>query len=194
MNLKNFYSACALCLFSLGASAQAYFGADFGSTQVDNATGEVTSSLVNAVGGSASATQDSTMSAYKVLVGYTVNDNIQLEAAYFQSSSINLNFAGSSRTGVSYAGSESVKFSGLQYSANLRPSKNTGLNNVYAIVGGHNFTADESITLSAGSVSVASSASKSGFGTLYGLGFDIPMENNVNFRTSVVRYSNVAGV
>lgn len=199
MSIKKSAVACCMLLATASSFAQSlenkiYFGAEIGSSKVDNATGELTSSLVSVLGGSATATQDASMRAFKFLAGYQVNENIDLEGAYISTSSINLNFSGVSSGNVAYSGSQSVKYSGFQYSANLRPNVSTGLNNLYAIVGGHNLTADASLAVRAGNVSVASSASKSGSGTLLGIGYDMPIEKDTNFRFAVTKYSKVAGL
>lgn len=191
----------AAVLFALAASAsfaqtsvgQTYFGFEFGSSKVDDATGTLTTSLVAGLGGSASATQDSSMSTFKALLGYKHSENVDLEVAYLKSSDINLTFAGSTRNSSSYAGTATQSLSGLEFSANLRPDVSTGWNNAFVKLGAHNFTADYSLKVTSGSASIATSGSDSGTGTLYGFGYDYPISSGSNVRIAYTKYSKVAG-
>ena len=79
-----------------------YWGGEFGISKLDDQTGSITSGLVSAVGGAATATQDSNISTFKILGGYRYTENLDLEVAYFQSGTANLNFNGVSRGAVAY--------------------------------------------------------------------------------------------
>jgi len=179
--------------FAQSASGKTYFGLELGSSKVDNATGELTSSLVSSLGGSAAATQDSSIKLFKFLAGYKYSDNIDLEAAYLKSSDVNLTFSGTTRGSVAYAGAATQSISGFEFSTNLRPDVATGWNNAFLKLGVHNFTADYSLRVTSGSASVATSSSDSGSGTLYGFGYDYPMGNGSNIRFAYTKYNKVAG-
>jgi hypothetical protein len=149
--------------------------------------------LVSAVGGAATATQDSTVSTFKILAGYRYTENLDLEAAYFQSGTASLNFNGVSRGAVAYTGSSSLKFSGFEYAANVRPSVASGWNDLYFRVGGHSSKLDTNVSINANAVSASSNTSYSGTGTLYGVGYDQKINETTKVRYSAVKYSKVGG-
>lgn len=190
---------CAAIAVASGAAVaqtavgKAYWGLEVGSSKVENETGSLTSSLVSNLGGSASATEDSNMSAFKILGGYKYSENIDFEGAYFKSSDVNLTFAGTSRNGTSYAGNAAMSVSGFEGSVNLRPSVASGFNNAYLKAGVHSLTSDTSLRLTSGSVSISNSSSQTGTGTLYGLGYDHPIGDGNSLRIQCVKYRDVAG-
>lgn len=192
--MKKVLIATAL-LASLAAHAdqsKTYFGGEFGVSKVDNVTGDLTKNLVNAVGGSATATQDSTVSTFKLVGGYRYTDNVDFELAYFQSSTINLNFNGVASNSVAYTGNANMKFSGFEYATNLRPSVASGWNDLYFRVGGHNSKVDYGLTVT-GNSTISTSQSKSGTGTLYGLGYDQKIDSTTKVRYSAIKYTKVGG-
>lgn len=170
-----------------------YWGGEFGISKLDDSTGTLTSSLVSSVGGAATATQDSTVSTFKILGGYRYTENLDLEAAYFQSNTANLNFNGVSRGSVAYTGNANMKFSGFEYAANVRPSIASGWNDLYFRLGGHSSKMDTSVSITANAVTGASGKSYSGSGTLYGAGYDQKFNETTKIRYSVVKYSKVGG-
>jgi hypothetical protein len=182
-----------LATFSAHADqSKTYFGGEFGVSKVDDATGNLTSSLVSAVGGAATATQDSTVSTFKLVGGYRYTENVDLELAYFQSSTINLNFNGVARNSVAYTGNANMKFSGFEYAANLRPSVASGWNDLYFRVGGHSSKVDYGLTVT-GNSTISTSQSYSGTGTLYGLGYDQRIDGTTKVRYSAIKYTKVGG-
>ncbi len=183
----------ATCASSYAFEAKPYFGVEVGSTKVDNATGPVATSLVNAVGGTATATQNTTVTATKLIGGYKATENVDIEFAYVNSSKLSLNFNGVSSGSVAYAGAIGLKISGFEYALNLRPSVASGFNGAFVKLGGHNFDADITASLSAGSVSVAGKSTLSGSGTLFGVGYDIPLDQNSDVRVSWTKYNKLAG-
>ncbi len=183
-----------LATFSAHADqSKTYFGGEFGMSKVDDATGNLTSSLVSSVGGAATATQDSTVSTFKILGGYRYTDNIDFELAYFQSSTVNLNFNGVSSNSTAYTGNANMKFNGFEYAANLRPSVSTGWNDLYLRVGGHSSKVETSVTVNANAVSASNGTSYSGTGTLYGLGYDHKIDSSMKVRFSAIKYNKVGG-
>ena len=193
-------AAVAVLLSSLGfAHAQSnspekfYGGLEVGRSNVANQTGTLTSSLVSLLGGSASATQGSSINDYRVFGGYKLNENVNFELGYLQTSSLGLNFSGRSSGSVAYTGSAGFKFSGFDYSVLLRPDVATGMNGLFFRLGGHSLksTTDVSVTVSGSSTS--STTSQSGTGTLFGIGYDINIAKNVDLRASVNRLNKLAG-
>ena len=191
-------SILAVALLAVSSStfafeAKPYFGIEVGSTKVDNASGPVAAELVTALGGTATATQNTTITATQLVGGYKATENVDVELAYVNTSKLSLNFSGVSSGSVAYAGAIGMKISGFSYSVNLRPSVSTGFNGAFLKIGGHNFDADLTTSLSAGSVAVASSSTISGSGTLFGVGYDIPLDNASDVRVSWTKYNKVAG-
>jgi hypothetical protein len=173
--------------------SQPYFGFEVGSTKVQDATGSTASSLVSSLGGSAVVTQDSSVQSYKLIGGYKVSENLDLELSYLKTSTLDMNFAGVSGGNVAYSGNVNVKFSGYEYSAIVRPSISSGWNNAYVKLGGHTLDADAGFRVTAGNVNVGTSASVSGTGLLVGVGYDYPVDKNTSLRFAWTRYSDVAG-
>jgi hypothetical protein len=191
-------SILAMALLAVSSStfsfeAKPYFGIEVGSTKVDNASGPVAASFVTAVGGTATATQNTTITATQLVGGYKATENVDVELAYANSSKLSLNFNGVSSGSVAYAGAVGMKISGFSYSVNLRPSVSTGFNGAFLKIGGHNFDADLTTSLSSGSASIASSSTISGSGTLFGIGYDIPLDNASDVRVSWTKYNKIAG-
>jgi hypothetical protein len=194
--MKKIIAIAAASLLALNASAdqsKTYIGGEFGISKVDDATGSATGGLVNAVGGAATATQDSTVSTFKILGGYRHSENVDFELGYFQSSTINLNFNGVARNSVAYTGTETMKFSGIEYATNLHPSVASGWNDLYFRIGGHSSKVETSVSVTANRVSAGSGKSYSGSGTLYGIGYDQKIDATLKVRYAAVKYAKVGG-
>lgn len=194
--MKKILAIAAASFFVVGVHAdqgKAYFGGEFGVAKLEDYTGQLASGLVSAVGGAATATQDSSISTFKVLGGYKYTENFDLEAGYFQSGTANLRFNGVSRNAVAYLGNATMKLSGFEYAANVRPSIASGWNNLYLRVGGHNSKLETSVSVTANAVSASSSKTYSGSGTLYGLGYDQKLNETTNIRYSAVKYNKIGG-
>lgn len=175
------------------ADSKFYAGAEIGSSQLDNETGTLTSALVRAYGGTASATQDASVRDFRIFGGYTVNENLGLELGYLQTSTFGINATGRSSGGVNYAISASAKYSGLDYSAVIRPSVASGYNNFFARIGLTNYTGDVTGSASAGGSTFTSTSSLSGTGEIFGIGYDAKLDNGMSIRTSVNRLTKIAG-
>jgi len=194
------FIAVASLLTSLGA-AQAqgnppekfYGGLEIGRASVANDTGPLTRALVSQVGGSASATQDSSINDYRIFGGYALNENVNFELGYVKTSSLGLNFAGVSGGSSAYTGSASQKFSGFDYSVLLRPNVSTGLNKLFFRVGGHSLKGDLDFTINGPGGTASGSDSRSGTGTLFGIGYDINLAKNIDARVSANRLNRIAG-
>ncbi len=200
MNILFKLAATAAIVTSLGAvQAQSnppekfYAGLEVGHTNVSDSTGALTNGLVSQLGGSASATQDSSINDYRIFGGYKLNENVNFELGYLQTSSLGANFSGRSSGSVAYAGSAASKFAGLDYSVLLRPDVATGMNGLFFRLGGHSLksTSDASITVLGRTTS--SSTNQSGSGTMFGIGYDINIAKNADARVSLNRLNKIAG-
>lgn len=170
-----------------------YGGAELGSSKLDNQTGTVTSSLVRSLGGSASATQDSSVTDYRFFGGYNFDENVGVELGYMQTSKFGMNVVGRSSGGTNYTASISAKYSGFDYSAIFRPSVASGYNNLFARIGFTNYKGESTATASVSSYSSSASSSTSGSGNIYGFGYDAPLNSNMNIRMSLNKLTKIAG-
>jgi hypothetical protein len=189
-------AAAVVTLTSVNAQSldgKFYGGAEFGSSKLSDDTKSGTAALVSAFGGSASATQDSSVSNYRIFGGYKVNENVDLELGYIQTSSFSLNFSGRSGGGVAYTGGISAKVAGYDYSVLLRPSIATSYNNVFFRIGQHHYSTDTSGSISAGGSSASFNDSKSGNGTIFGIGYDATIDKDIDVRLSVNRLAKISG-
>lgn len=185
--------AASLCaITSFAQEAKGYIGAEYGAIRFNNTT-SLASGLVAAVGGSASSVQDTGMGVGRFFGGLVINENISAELGYVLTGNANASFSGVSRTSVSYSGTATQKASGFDYSALIRPSVSTGLNGLFFRVGGHSMTIDTSVTLLTGTSVGVASGKTSGTGSLYGLGYDIELNNKSNIRLGYTAYNSVAG-
>lgn len=193
------FALIATAVFSMGAvnaqtaDSKFYGGAEIGSSKLDNETGTTTSALVRAYGGSASATQDAAVRDFRVFGGYKVNENIDLELGYMQTSNFGMNVTGRSSGGVNYALGISAKYSGVDYTAVIRPSVDSGYNNLFARIGFTNYKGEATGSASAGGSTFTSTSSVSGSGNIYGFGYDAPLNTNMSVRMSVNRLTKIAG-
>jgi hypothetical protein len=167
-----------------------YAGIEAGGAYVQNETSAVASGLVNSLGGSASATQNSTVGVGRIFAGYKVIPNIDLEVGYFSSASDTVNFLGTTGGGTAYSGSIGVTAKGFDYSVLLRPNVATGINNLFLRLGGHSSKLDGTASINGSSAS----ASISGSGYLVGLGYDGVISQNLDWRLGITSYQNLAGV
>jgi hypothetical protein len=182
-------------LLSLGAQAQQkqlYGGAELGSAKLEDATADLNAALVSTVGGSASSTQSKRVGMFKIVGGYRYNEFVDMELAYLQSNSAKINFKGVSSEAVAYNGNGTVKFSGVEYALNLRPSISSGWNNAYFRIGGHNTKLTTKLTIT-GVQTAQADDSTSGAGLLYGVGYDTALDTSTKVRFSAVKYSKLGG-
>jgi hypothetical protein len=183
-----------IAAFSVQAEqSKMYWGGEVGISHLDDQTGAISTGLVNAVGGSASASQDRNVTTFKVVGGYRYTENLDLEVGYFQSATAHMNFNGVSSGAVAYTGNANLNFSGVEYAATLRPSVSSGWNELYFRIGGHTSRLETDISINANAVTGSANKTYSGSGTLYGLGYDQKFNETTKIRYSAVKYSRVGG-
>jgi hypothetical protein len=170
-------------------SSKPYVGVDVGYSRVKDQSSDIGLALVSTVGGSAVVSQDSTAYVGRLFGGYKLSENIDIEVGYMSTNNVTASFSGVSSGSVAYTGSVSVKVSGFDYAALLRPSLSSGYNNFYVKLGGTSYTNKIS-----GSVNgVGISDSTSGMGYQYGLGYDAAINESTSYRVSFTRYDKMAG-
>jgi hypothetical protein len=65
---------------------------------------------------------------------------------------------------------------------------------LFARIGGHSLSVKNEVTLLTGTTSGAASATTSGTGLLYGVGYDGKISDKVDFRVGWTMYNTVAGI
>jgi hypothetical protein len=197
--LRIFISSLAVGTLATSAYAQTansftpYMGAEFGRVNFKNQTG-VATILVNAIGGSASSTQDTGVGVGRLFGGLNFNENFGAELGYITTSNATATFNGVSSGGVAYTGTASQKTDGVDFSALIRPSISTGMNGLFARIGGHSLSIKNTVTIATGAASGASSSTVSGTGALFGIGYDGKISDKIDFRAAVTLYNQVANI
>jgi opacity protein-like surface antigen len=174
------------------AASRFYIGAEYGSATLKDRSGDLAAALVAAVGGTATASQDTSVSVTRLLGGYNVSPNLGIELGYMQSGTVNYRFSGVS--GSAYAGSANISISGMDYTVVLRPSSAPGLNGLFFKLGGHSLTQKLDVAVASGTAAVAGSSSTSGSGVLYGLGYDLKLSSNLDVRFAYTGADKIAGI
>lgn len=150
--------------------------------------------MVGALGGSITSTMDKNVNNIRLIGGMDLNENVAVEIGYMRTTTSALNFSGRSGGGVNYSGNAQAKLSGFDVAAVVRPSVDSGFNNVFATVGVHNYTTKFNSTISAGNVSIAGSSKDSGSGTMFGFGYDYDLGEGYDLRLAAIRLQKVSGV
>ena len=171
-------------------------GIDYGKAKVSDQTTEVAIGLVSVLGGSATTTQSSSISNFRVYGGYDFTENFGAEVGYNNTSNVAYKYsgtAGSTYSNVAYSGAIGLKYTGFDYSALLRPSIASGWNNLFFRVGFHNLEQKASGSVTVSTTTVAYTATQSGSGTLYGVGYDAKISDDLDFRAQYTRMIKIAG-
>lgn len=192
-------SAVILTLASSQAFAESaatnnfYVGVDAGYAKVDTQASKTAQYLANLTGLTTSYTSDDGAFVGRIFAGSNINENISAEIGYFRSSDLTNNYVQARGTA-----NENFRGQGVDFSVLLRPSVSTGLNNLFARVGGHysEVSGDASVTYVGNtySLSASGSSNKSGAGFLVGLGYDLPIDKNISARVGYTYMSDLGGV
>lgn len=182
--------------FAEGFIPKVYGGVEVGYSNLEDQTTDLASQMVDSLGGSAVATQDKYFTEFRIFGGYKLTENIDIELGYMQSSDVKLGVTGT--TGAAYGNNAyTAKFtsaeSGYDYAVLLRPNLSSGLNEYFIKIGGHRY--DTKVT---GSVTVATTVvpfndTTKGSGTLYGVGYDAKIGDDMNARLSLTHYAKISG-
>ena len=197
--LKSAIAAAALGLCAISSFAQNtmttpgfYGGVEAGMGLVKDTTKEAAGAFVRGLGGAANVTQDSSVYTGRLFGGYQINENFSAELGYNQSTKITTNISGVSGGAVAYTGTVNIAYSGFDYSVLVRPSVSTGANGAFFRLGGHSLT--QTADLSVTAVSTASvSLNRSGTGTLWGVGYDLPTNQTSTVRIAYTSFDKIAG-
>lgn len=169
-----------------------YGGVELGLSTLNDSTADTTSPLVAALGGTASGTQDTNGSSARMFGGYHLSPSVSLELGYYQSSETSQRLSGVASSGLSYSGSGSVCTTGFDYSLLLRPGHSVNGNGAFLRLGGHYLTVFGRATLT-GTTTAISSSNSSGSGVLWGVGYDMPIQNRLSARFEYTGIRTIAG-
>lgn len=169
--------------------ARPYLGADLAYVKINDDSQSLSNELISAFGGTATASQETSKFAGRIFAGYKITENIDVELGYMQTSHFRANVSGVDSGSVAYTGSASIKVSGFDYAVLIRPSLNSGYNNLYFRIGGTNWDAKTSATLN-GSTSTDTT---NGGGTQYGVGYDGDITPDLKGRVAFTRYEKISG-
>lgn len=174
-----------------------YAGIEAGISKVKDLSSGTASDLVDRWGGTASASQDTTVNTGRIFAGYKVTENFDLEVGYFKTANLGETFSGVSGSlhgSVAYLGSSESKFSGYDYSVLVRPSLSTGWNNAFLAVGGHRSEIKQTTTAITALSRASQSGKVSGNGYLYAVGYDLNVAKNIDLRLKATRLERIADV
>jgi hypothetical protein len=170
-----------------------YAGAEFGYASVKDESSDIASSLRSVLGGTATASQSTSLYDGRAFVGYKIIEHVDLEVGYSQSSNVNFNASGSTSGGNAYSVSGDVSMSGVDYSLLLRPSISSGFNKLFLRAGGTYLTQKININASANGNRASGTTNTSGSGYLLGLGYDLPISKDIDVRAAYTYVGNIAG-
>lgn len=192
--MKKILTAVAFASAAVAVQAQGfYLGAGLGFNKVTDSLSDFNSGMVDELGGTISSSQDSSVNNLRLVGGYKVNENVAFEVGYINTSKYDLNFSGRSGGNVAYSGNGNLSFSGFDVSAVLRPSIASGYNNFFATVGVHNYKAKMGISFAVNGTNYNSTESFKGTGTMFGVGYDFKVSQDLDLRASVMRMNKLAG-
>jgi hypothetical protein len=184
-------------VFADASTSKFYGGLDIASASIENRAQETRNTLVSLLGGTTTVTQTVRNGAFRVFGGYKIIENADIELGYLQTQNFNITASGVTGAGfgtTAYNLSGSVKVSGFDYSVLLRPSISTGMNGLFVRVGGHQTTADVTASVSVGGTNVSANSKESGSGMLYGIGYDLNINQTLDVRVGITQYQKVAGI
>jgi OOP family OmpA-OmpF porin len=196
--MKKIITAVALVAASLSAQAQAqsqgfYIGGGVGISGITDTSQEINALLVSQFGGSASTTMDKTVNNVRLLGGYKINENIAVEVGYLNAASFNFSTAGTTSGRVAYTVSGDVSFSGFDVAAVIRPSVSSGYNSFFATAGLHSYESKASSAFIGGGLNIPSITKNSGTGTMFGVGYDLKIDKEIDLRLAFLRVNKLAG-
>lgn len=176
-----------------------YVGIEAGrAIEPDLTQGEANSLLSRTSGGSASVTENTSVTYGRIFAGYKTTENIDLEVGYTKANDVSITVSGISgitEGSKTYTGNVIAKYSAYDYSVLLRPSISSGWNGAFFRVGGHNSNFDkvESLTFPATSFTTSTTDSAHNSGLMFGVGYDYESTKNLSFRAEYRYLPNVQG-
>ena len=180
------FSLAALAIGSV--QAQNFVGVEFGSATTDVDTAVVRTQgqyLANLTRQTVRWTIDESTTNIRFFGGKQFNKQTKLEAGYFSTGDVSVNYKGN----IFGEASTKVSASGFDASVIHDPFSN----GFFVKAGLHSSKVSATYTESAFGFSESVSTSESGVGFLYGLGYEKQIANGFNLRGSFVFYNKLGG-
>ena len=182
--------------YAEGFTPKFYGGLEVGYAQNEDQTTDLASAMVDILGGSTVATQDKYLTEFRIFGGYKVTENIDVEFGYMQSSDNKLGVTGT--TGASlgnsaYTANFTSVVSGYDYGVLLRPNISSGLNEYFFKIGGHRYDNKISGDFKIATTTLPYDDTTKGSGTLYGVGYDAKLGDDMAARLSLIHYAKISG-
>jgi hypothetical protein len=188
---------CSSPAFAETTASKFYAGVDLGSAKIENRAQAIADTFVNVLGGSSTVTQTVRNGALRLYGGYKAFENADFELGYLQSRDFDTSVSGvtgPSYSNTAYSVTGSVKVSGFDYSVLLRPDRSTGMNGFFLRLGGHSYKAEANTTVSIGGTNASINTKESGTGVMYGIGYDVTVNETVDVRFGITQMKKMAGL
>ena len=170
-----------------------YMGIEGGYSSVSDQSDELKNAAVSSYGGTASASQKTGITSYRIYGGMDVNDKISLELGYMGSSSVTATLSGRSSGAVNYSMDIGLKLTGYDYSVMWFPNRTSTQRGGFLRIGGHNTKLSGSGAVVVSGTRYSSNISDSGTGLQFGVGYEGDLTQTIDYRVGVSRYNKVAG-
>jgi len=196
--MKKIITAVALVAASLSALAQAqsqgfYIGGGGNYSSINDTPEKANANFVSILGGTASTTMDTSVTSLRLVGGYKVNENFAIEVGYLNSSKFNLSASGTSGSSQAWKATGDTSFSGVDVAAIIRPSIASGYNAFFATIGMHSYKSKTGVALTVDGQTYSSVTKNSGSGTMFGAGYDLNLDKDLDLRLTYIRANKIAG-
>jgi hypothetical protein len=188
---------CSSSAFADSTGSKFYGGLDLGSAKVENRAQAIADTFVSVLDGSSSVTQTVRNGAWRLYGGYKAFENADFELGYMQTRDFDTSVSGvtgASYSNTAYSATGSVKVSGFDYSVLLRPDRSTGMNGFFLRLGGHSYKAEAPTAVPIGSTNASVNTKESGTGIMYGIGYDVTINDTVDVRFGITQMKKIAGL
>jgi hypothetical protein len=170
-----------------------YMGIEGGYSSIADQSDDLKNAAVSAYGGTATATQKTSVASYRIYGGMDVNDKVSLELGYLGSSTVTSTLTGRSSGAVNYSLDIGLKLTGYDYSVLWFPNRTSTQRGGFLRFGGHSTKLSGSGSIVASGNTYSSNISDSGTGLQFGFGYEGGLTKTIDYRVGVSRYNKVAG-
>ena len=169
-------------------NSKSYFGVDVGYAFVDLKAEDTAQTIANLSGSTVVYEEDQAAGYMRFYFGYAIGNNIDMQAGYFNTSSISATYKIGSNSAT-----ESYEASGFDASLKLRPDVDAGF---YGKLGAHYSELSGLATITIGGTTYDIGSQKSsGTGLMYGFGYDFGKnEDGSGWKIGYDFYDGIGGL
>jgi len=194
-----FLSIYSINCFAENNSQKFYFGAEFGYTRPQDNTDEIEKRLLYEFGGSANVSQKSYITDFRAFGGLNISNYLDLELGLSATDNFETLISGKTKEGLLYNAKFTSYYTGLDFSALIRPFSGENLKNLYFRAGGTYLKTDENYIASSSSSKLKyyynQNFQTSGNGYILGFGYDLPLSSKLkHIRFSWNHLGNISGI